>query len=259
MRRDAACRLQVPAGSLHAVSHFPALPFPVFRFPEKEPDGALGPAFLTTGHLFRFIVPFYQKLHVLFAFGLFDFMSVSRMHFPPCFPAPGRGEMNGSDEAGRIPRLRAAPYEAGSLSVHPRCAGDGARAQERLLRFVPRSRREGKRDPRGASPAAKGGTGPAKSRKENLTWANPIGEGPTPLKGLTQGVVEKTPEGGNCCDTIPEVHRPNRGVGLLAWSENRGCPLFPLPARGLKLTTGSGTVCSITREATNGQPPFRST
>ena len=37
---------------------------------------------------------------------------------------------------------------------------------------------------------------------------------------------------------------------------NRGCPLFPFPARGLKLIARSGTVCSITREATNGQPPF---
>ena len=35
-------------------------------------------------------------------------------------------------------------------------------------------------------------------------------------------------------------------------------PLFPIPARGLKLTARSGTICFITREATNGQPPFRS-
>ena len=36
----------------------------------------------------------------------------------------------------------------------------------------------------------------------------------------------------------------------------RGCPSFPFPARGLKLTARSGTVCFITREATNGQPRF---
>ena len=42
----------------------------------------------------------------------------------------------------------------------------------------------------------------------------------------------------------------------LSYKEIRGCPLFPFPARGLKLIARSGTVCSITREATNGQPPF---
>ena len=42
----------------------------------------------------------------------------------------------------------------------------------------------------------------------------------------------------------------------VAYKKSRGCPLFPLPARGLKLITRSGTICSITREATNGQPPF---
>ena len=31
-----------------------------------------------------------------------------------------------------------------------------------------------------------------------------------------------------------------------------------IPARGLKLITRSGTVCFITKEATNGQPPFHS-
>ena len=42
----------------------------------------------------------------------------------------------------------------------------------------------------------------------------------------------------------------------LSYKKSRGCPLFPFPARGLKLIARSGTVCSITREATNGQPPF---
>ena len=41
------------------------------------------------------------------------------------------------------------------------------------------------------------------------------GKGPTPRKGLLKGVVEKTPEDGNCCDTIPEVQAES-GCRLLS-------------------------------------------
>ncbi len=81
------------------------------------------------------------------------------------------------------------------------------------------------------------------------------GKGRHPSKGCFQGLL-KNPR---VWELLRHIPRGAGRVGVPACfdeARNRGCPLFPFPARGLKLITRSGTVCSITREATNGQPPF---
>ena len=39
-------------------------------------------------------------------------------------------------------------------------------------------------------------------------------------------------------------------------TQNRGCPLFPFPAGGLKLLAGSGTVCPIHEVSNQRATPF---
>ena len=46
--------------------------------------------------------------------------------------------------------------------------------------------------------------------------------------------------------------------GQAVYKKSGDCPLFPFPARGLKLIARTGTVCPITMEATNEQSPYSS-
>ena len=79
---------------------------------------------------------------------------------------------------------------------------------------------------------------------------DPCAPGRTQKKGTARPLDSASPgEGGS-----PFFHLAIKI--RLSYKESRGCPLFPFPARGLKLIARSGTFCSITREATNGQPPF---
>ena len=87
---------------------------------------------------------------------------------------------------------------------------------------------------------------------------HPVGgrKGRHPSKDCFKG-LKKPLKMGTAATRFPR-YRPSRGVGCFLEAESGGCPLFPFPARGLKLITRSGTICSSRGKQPTGNPLFHS-
>ena len=104
--------------------------------------------------------------------------------------------------------------------------------------------------------SARGGRGVCLSEASGRTHSQTYMSDPYKTLARTQ---EKGPPALSIRSALREGGSPFFHLAMrirVSYKKSRGCPLFPFPARGLKLTARSGTVCLSRGKQPTGNPLF---